>query len=349
MAESVSIIEYLGSGQLRFAERPLPQNGGLLALETTGICTTDRHIVAGRIPVPAPSILGHELIGTVERLVDLRGDHVRVGDRVLVAPGINCGTCFRCTGARGGCPNRIVYGLDAIGDRLTGGFATHMELLPGSRVFQLSTDLAADRAIFTELAACVASGLYKAFGSPSPPQCSDVAVIGFGPIGLAAATLVCWYGNPVVVVERDTARADLARRLGFEVSAGDVTVDVVLECAGTPAAFAAGLELLGHAGTLVELGNAADLGHVSVSPSRICLTDLRIVGSAETRDEDFPLALRAVTEAPVDLPSTISHVHRFDDLADPNELFDPPDVFKARIDFEPKGAEASHGKQRGEA
>ena len=157
--------------------------------------------------------------------------------------------------------------------------------------------------------------------------------MGFGPAGLCASSLVRWCGNPIVVIERDPARAALARTFGFDTAASGTTADVVIECAGTPAAFAAGLEALNHGGTLIELGNAADLGSVGINPSAICLRDLRIVGSAETLYEDFPFAIRAVAETPVRLADAVSHSHQFDTLTTPSEPFEVAGVFKGVITF----------------
>ena len=333
-APTVRAIEFLGRGSLRFAERALAPKRPLVAMEAAGICTTDRHIFAGRIPAPAPSVLGHELVGRLERGgEDLLGDSVRPGDRVLVAPGIACGRCERCRTGRLACVDRQVYGMTG----LDGGFAPMLALAPGTRLYRVSEDLATAHAVLAEMTACIASGIRKAFGRPMPPPGADVAVLGFGPAGLCAASLVRWSGTRPLVVERDRRRAALAARLGFEVTASpEEPVDVVIECAGTPAAFATALAMLRSQGTLVELGNAADLGLASVSPSAICLGDLRVVGSAETLYEDFPIAIRAVAETPVDLAAAVSHVYPFDAIDDPNELFERPDgVFKAAIAFEP--------------
>src|SRR6185436_20918030 len=108
---------------------------------------------------------------------------------------------------------------------------------------------------------------------------------------------------------------------------------LVVDAAGTPTAFAAALDLLAWSGTLIEIGNFADLGPIPIKPSDICLRDLRIVGSGETFYEDFAPAIALVSDTPVDLPRAVTDVFEFAALADPTELFAAPAAGKALVAF----------------
>ncbi len=108
---------------------------------------------------------------------------------------------------------------------------------------------------------------------------------------------------------------------------------LVVDAAGTPAAFAGALALLAWSGTLIELGNFADLGTAAIKPSEICLRDLRVIGSGETLYEDFAPAIRLVATTPVELVRAITDVHDFAALADPGELFAAPAAGKAMVTF----------------
>jgi threonine dehydrogenase-like Zn-dependent dehydrogenase len=340
----VRVAELHGPGSVRAAERTVPSAGAILQVETTGVCGTDHHIYAGRISVPTPCLLGHEVIG---RLLRLPEDHglvgepdagaaLAVGDRVLVAPGVPCGDCEGCARADR-CLDRPCYGLTMTGDGLTGGFAPLMELRAGTHVYPVPEATARERAVFAEPLACVLSALRKAFGSEYVPAGMDGLVLGFGAIGICAAVAIAASGGQVTVVERDGRRRALARQLGFAVLADTNDVPhpapLVVDAAGTPTAFAAGLELLAWSGTLIEIGNFADLGPIPIKPSDICLRDLRIVGSGETFYADFAPAIRMVSETPIDLPSAITDVHDFAALADPSDLFTAPAAGKALVAF----------------
>jgi len=339
---TVRVVELHGPGSVRAAERAVPSGGALLQVEATGVCGTDHHIYAGRLAVPTPQPLGHEVIG---RLVRLPEDHGLVspdgaapapGDRVLVAPGVPCGDCEGC--ARGErCLDRPCYGLTMVGDGLTGGFAPLMELRAGTRVYPVPVTTARERAVFAEPLACVLSALRKAFGPDYVPAGMDGLVLGFGAIGIVAAVAIHASGGRATVVERDARRRALAAELGFATVADTSEVagqsPLVVDAAGTPTAFAAALALLAWSGTLIEVGNFADLGPIPIKPSDICLRDLRIVGSGETFYEDFGPAIAMVGATPIDLPRAITDVHEFDALHEPSDLFTAPATGKALVAF----------------
>ncbi len=336
---TVRVFELLGPESVRCATRAVPAEGVLLRVETTGVCGTDHHVFAGRIPVPMPCLLGHEVIGRLQRLPDGHGlieaGEPTEGDRVLIAPGVPCGDCDGCTaGAR--CLDRPVYGMTMSGDGLTGGFSPLMHLLPGTRVYRVPDEVPAERAVFAEPMACVLSALRKAFDADYVPAGMDGIVLGFGALGLCAAVALHASGGTVTVLEFDPERRALAQQLGFRVladAADAPQVPLVVDAAGTPAAFAGGLQLLAWSGTLVELGNFADLGAIPIKPSEICLRDLRIVGSGETLYDDFAPALALVSETPIDLPRAITEAHAFATLADPAELFAARPIGKALVAF----------------
>jgi threonine dehydrogenase-like Zn-dependent dehydrogenase len=340
----VRVVELHAPGSVRAAERTVPSAGALLQVEATGVCGTDHHIYAGRIAVPTPCLLGHEVIGRLMRLPPEHGlvapdraEPLALGDRVLVAPGVPCGDCEGCARA-GRCLDRPCYGLTMTGDGLTGGFAPLMELRAGTRVYAMPDDTPRERAVFAEPLACVLSALRKAFGPVYVPAGMDGIVLGFGAIGICAAVAIHASGGRATIVERDAGRRALAAQLGFATladtnEAPEQSAALVVDAAGTPTAFAAGLQLLAWSGTLVEVGNFADLGPIPIKPSDVCLRDLRIVGSGETFYEDFAPAIALVTETPVDLPRAISDVHDFAALADPGDLFAVPAAGKALVAF----------------
>jgi threonine dehydrogenase-like Zn-dependent dehydrogenase len=337
---TVRVFELHAPGAVRVGARAVPAAGALLRLETTGVCGTDHHIFAGRIAVPTPLLLGHEVIGRLERLTPGHGlvleDGVAEGDRVLVAPGVPCGDCDGCARA-GRCLDRPCYGLTMGGEGLTGGFSPLMSLLPGSRIYAVPEETPAARAAFAEPMACVLSALRKAFDAHYVPAGRGGLVLGFGALGVCAAVALHASGGPVTVLEYDPARRALAQALGFATlaDAEEATSPfaLVVDAAGTPAAFASALELLAWSGTLVELGNFADLGTVAIKPSDICLRDLRVIGSGETLYEDFPPAIQLVASTPVALQDAVTEVHDFAALADPSALFANRPVGKALVAF----------------
>jgi threonine dehydrogenase-like Zn-dependent dehydrogenase len=218
-----------------------------------------------------------------------------------------------------------------------------MQLLPGTRVYRVPDELPAERVVFAEPMACVLSALRKAYGPCYVPSGLHGLVLGFGVIGLCSAVAIDDAGGSATVVEYDDTRRALAAELGFATAASVEEAaelasqrggfPLVVDAAGTPAAFKSGLELLAWSGTLVEIGNFADLGEIAIKPSDICLRDLRVVGSGETFYEDFDPAIELVGSTAVDLTRAITDVHRFDSLADPRELFTVRAAGKAMVTF----------------
>ena len=118
---------------------PDPKPGGaVLRVEATGLCHSDIDHFRGQVHTSwggeFPSIAGHEIVGRIERISPEaaaawgveEGARVAVCDIVVMPDG-----SYR------------IYGHDfsvSEGSGLHGGFAEHLELLPGSTVFPLRED-----------------------------------------------------------------------------------------------------------------------------------------------------------------------------------------------------------------
>ena len=71
----------------------------LLRTEACGVCHSDLHMIDGAIPVPLPTVLGHEPAGIVEQVGDQVG-YVKPGDRVVACLSVFCGACEFCLSGR---------------------------------------------------------------------------------------------------------------------------------------------------------------------------------------------------------------------------------------------------------
>src|ERR1700761_526296 len=99
-------LVYHSPGRKAWEEAPDPEitdeGDAIVRVDTTTICGTDLHILAGDVPEVLPGrTLGHEAVGTVVQV----GDGVRrlaPGDRVLVSCISACGSCRFCREGRYG-------------------------------------------------------------------------------------------------------------------------------------------------------------------------------------------------------------------------------------------------------
>src|SRR5947207_2525114 len=67
----------------------------MLRMAASGVCHSDLSVITGIMPAKLPCVLGHEGAGIVERVGD-GVEHLREGDRVLLAWVTPCGACFHC-------------------------------------------------------------------------------------------------------------------------------------------------------------------------------------------------------------------------------------------------------------
>lgn len=197
----------------------------IVRLCATGVCHTD--LLAPRL-CPLPAVFGHEGAGIVER-VGARVGKVRRGDRVGLTFGY-CGHCRQCTAHA---PAYCEHGHDLqFGGTRDDGSTTlsrNGEPVHGS-FFQQSSfatrALATERNVVPlpdglpfELAAPLGCGIQTGAGavlrSLRAPAGSSIAVFGTGSVGLAAIMAARHAGlGPIVAIDIDPARLELARELG---------------------------------------------------------------------------------------------------------------------------------------
>src|ERR671925_1875118 len=101
MASTSRGATLLGPDKLEIREYPIPDippEGGLVRVEMGGVCGTDVKYLHGKLQVPYPIILGHEILGRVEKL-GKNAAHihkVKEGDRVILKGALGCGRCADC-------------------------------------------------------------------------------------------------------------------------------------------------------------------------------------------------------------------------------------------------------------
>ncbi|MFY9742584.1 MAG: zinc-binding dehydrogenase, partial [Candidatus Sulfotelmatobacter sp.] len=162
-------------------------------------------------------------------------------------------------------------------------------------------DLPSEVAVLAEIFA-VSVGLDRAKQMSAFPNESfrfddAVVVLGVGPLGMCFLMKARMLGaGKIIAIDLSQYRLDFAQRLGadYAIDAAqhsqeerlqivkDLTngrgADMVIECAGVPAAIPEALAMLRVGGLLIEAGNFSDLGEVSISPHRhLCAKNARIL------------------------------------------------------------------------
>jgi putative phosphonate catabolism associated alcohol dehydrogenase len=252
----------------------------LVAIELATICGSDLHTVAGHRPAPTPTILGHEQVGRVVAAGE--GATVEVGRRVAWSVTVSCGRCGRCTGAlEHKCVRLRKFGHEPIGAAwtLSGGFATHAVLPPGTAIVPVPEDLPAAVAAPASCATATVAAMLDA----APPLAGRrVLITGAGLLGVTAAAMAAAAGAEVTVSDPDPARRDLAGRFGAaHLTAPDdlpAGVDVALELSGSAAAVAGCLAALDVGGCAVLAGSVFAGPPVTIDPERVVRNLLTVTG-----------------------------------------------------------------------
>ncbi len=203
---------------LRIEDVPKPSPGEgevLVKVEASGVCHSDLHLADGDWPDAIarrvkPTILGHEVVGTVEALgPNVNG--VQAGDRVGI--GWLCETCGRCYPCRDGdenlCLDRAVTGIE-----IQGGYAeyfkakaTHVVKVPGG------LDPVQAAPLF-----CAGVTVYSAIQKADPQPGEKVAVFGVGGLGHLAVQLVKNTGAETIAIDVAGDKLELARSLGADLT-----------------------------------------------------------------------------------------------------------------------------------
>lgn len=323
----MKIIMAYGPKDLRLAEAPVPLPGEgqvLIAVRASGICGSDKGYWRRG---PSDHVAGHEAAGEVVGL----GPGVRrlkIGDRVAVNNVVGCGRCKACRAGRFvHCPRRP-------GKDVGNGYG-EMLVAPACNCLLIDGRIG-------DVAGCL---IFDNWGTPfvalnrAGVQCGDDVVIsGCGPIGLAAVALAKQRGAFVIAVDPLPYRLEAATRLGADAvltpgehisqAVHDLTeglgARVVVECSGQGAAYPAMLSSLRNDGSLIAVGEGAQLelnvseqlirNHLSILSSWYSdMDDGRAVQDLMLRGQIDPLAFVTHQVSLAEVPEAMARFCRCED------------------------------------
>src|SRR6204780_3737837 len=170
-------------------------------VDTSTICGSDLHILKGDVPeTRAGTVLGHEAVGTVQE-IGANVSTVAVGDRVLLSCVSSCGRCRFCKEGRYG---QCLGGGGWIFGHLIDGLQAEYARVPfaDNSVYKLPAELSDEQVLFLAdiLPTAFEVGVLNGMVSPG----DVVAIVGAGPIGLAAMLTAALY-TPGRIIAIDLA------------------------------------------------------------------------------------------------------------------------------------------------
>jgi alcohol dehydrogenase len=186
-------------------------------------CDLDPAIALGLYPMPAPFVMGHEMVGEVVAVGEAISN-VRVGDKVIVPFQLSCMTCAPClrghTNACVNVPSGTAFGLGPHGGIDLGGALAELVRVPWADVMLIPLPEGMDPVVAAGIPDNVSDG-YRCVAAPlaERPGAPVLVVGGLAPsVGLYAVMAALALGSErVVYVDDDAARLELAVAAGAEV------------------------------------------------------------------------------------------------------------------------------------
>lgn len=170
-----------------------------------------------------PHRLGADIAGEVDALgPGARG--AKVGDRVLVNPGISCGVCERCLLGE----DTYCRGYKILGENTQGGYSRHLNV-PDTNLLPLPSNLDFARGAAIPLCFLTAWQMVVKKGGVRPGQTVLVQAAGSG-VSSAAIQIAKMHGARVITTTSTDEKAARAKELGADEVINYTTADFVAEC-----------------------------------------------------------------------------------------------------------------------
>ncbi len=313
---------FLGPGNpLQAHTAPLPElkvGEVLIRNRFVTLCGSDLHTYSGKRTEACPTVLGHEVVGAVERIgaghsgMDQQGRLLSAGDLVTWSVFASDPESYY---ARIGMPQKgeglFKYGHAQVTatDTFHGGLSEYCILKPGTVLLKIPPTLPLPVAATVNCALATAAGALRLAGTVTGKR---VMIFGDGLLGLSCAAM-CKTAGAVWVGVAGTRSRRLKQAAGFgadvafaAASASSVWttmqeqfqwkgVDLVFDMSGAPEAMEQGLNLLAIGGIAVWAGAVFKNRPVQVDAEQLVRRLITIKGLHNYNTDDLVTALDFVT------------------------------------------------------
>jgi alcohol dehydrogenase len=327
-------LVYDGPGIKSLKDRPKPElqapGDAIVKMVKTTICGTDLHILKGDVATCSPGrILGHEGVGVIDS-VGAGVTTFRPGDRVLISCISSCGKCEYC---RRGMYSHCTTGGWILGNEIDGAQAEYVRT-PHADTSLYPIPPGADEEALVMLSDILPTGFECGVLNGKVAPGSSLAIVGSGPIGLAALLTAQLYSPALIImIDLDDNRLEMARRFGatetinnadggavekVKALTGGRGVDTAIEAVGIPATFELCENLVDPGGIIANIGVhgvKADLHLETLWSQNIAITT-QLVDAVST-----PMLLKTVLSRKIDPTRLITHHFTLDKVLDAYDTF----------------------------
>ena len=331
----IRALVYHGPGTKAWEEVPKPtiiaDTDAIVRVDATTICGTDLHILKGDVPaVTDGRILGHEAVGTVDE-IGSGVKNVKVGDKVLVSCITSCGTCRFCREGRYG--QCLGGGGWILGHKIDGTQAEYVRV-PFADTSTYPAPVGVSDEDLLMMADILPTGYEVGVLNGKVVPGDVVAVVGAGPIGLAAIMGARLFSpSHIVAIDMADTRLEAAKQFGADVVVnngredaeaivgeltGGLGADVTIEAVGVPATFELATRLVRPGGHVANIGVHGEA--VSLHLEDLWIKDITITtGLVDTYST--PTLLKLTTTGLVQPAEFITHHFHLDQFIEAYDVF----------------------------
>jgi len=327
-------LVYHGPGNRKYEEKPKPTiqktTDAIVKITKTTICGTDLHILKGDVPaVEDGTTLGHEGVGIIEEVGD-GVSNFKKGDHVLISCISACGKCDNC--------KRQMYshcedGGWILGHMIDGTQAEYVRI-PHADTSLYHIPEEADEEALVMLSDILPTGFEVGVLNGKVKPGDVVAIVGAGPIGLAALLTAQFYSPAeIIMVDLDDNRLEVSKEFGATdtVNSGDENavdkimeltngkgVDVSIEAVGVPATFDICQDIVKAGGQVAVVGvhgTSVDLKLEELWIKNITMT----TGLVDTYT--IPMLMKTVGSGELEPDQLITHHFDLDKIMEAYDTF----------------------------
>lgn len=327
-------LVYHGPNNKAWEEKPTPvlqqPTDVIVKITKTTICGTDLHILKGDVPeVTDGRILGHEGVGIVEA-IGTAVTNFKQGDHVIISCISSCGKCDYCKrGMYSHCEN----GGWILGHLIDGTQAEYVRIPFGDNSLYHIPE-GSDEEALVMLSDILPTGFECGVLNGKVQPGNTVAIVGAGPIGLAALLTAQFYAPAeIIMIDPDDNRLAIAKKFGATHVINNASenaidkinaltnkrgVDTAIEAVGIPATFELCQSIIGAGGTIANVGvhgKSVELHLEALWAKNITITT-RLVDTVTT-----PMLLKTIQSKKLDAKQLITHHFKLSDIISAYDTF----------------------------
>ena len=331
-------LVFVSPNKIELIEKPIPQVGptdALVRITTTTICGTDVHILKGEYPVKSGLTIGHEPVGTIEKLGAAVTGY-QLGQRVIAGAITPCGQCHSCfEGHHSQCGGKPMGGW-RFGNSIDGAQAEFL-LVPNAMANLAPVP---DHLTDEQVLMCpdIMSTGFSGAESGKVKIGDTVAVFAQGPIGLCATAGAKLSGASLIItVDSHAKRLQMSKSVGADITINfkekdpvsaimEIThgrgVDVAIEALGTEQTFQSCMRVLKPGGTLSSLGVYSKDVQIPLDAFYAGLADQTMITTlCPGGKERMRRLMEVISTGRVDLKPMVTHRFKLNQIMEAYDIF----------------------------